>query len=511
MKTTITRFVVLSIALLFTSASFAYDVVIDGIAYNIDKDTKTAEVTINLKDNKKTPYSGSVTIPSSISYDGMTFYVTSIGGQAFSYSDLTSVIIPNSIVTIKTRAFYCCTSLTEICIPNSVTKIDREAFAGCSKLTSLIIPNSITKIERETFAGCSKVTSITIPNSVTCIGIKAFSFCSSLTEITIPSSVTCIESGVFTGCYSITEIYSLNPTPPTIDYFGFDLTDDDPDPFCSISKVDSKLYVPEESVEKYKSAGSWSQFKNILAIGSTYEEEEPTDSSVKVGDIYYKVDRETMTAEVIGKKKEEDSYPYGYTLTIPSSITYDGLTFSVTSIGSHAFEGCYRLGRINIPNSLTSIGYGAFQCCEYLHDIIIPDAVTTIGDAVFIDCLFLQTITLGRSVTSIGRDPFTCCDSLRELYSLNPTPPAISFRSYNYTYKVPLYVPDESVEKYKTADGWSTFEKILPIGATSIEQVAPTSSQPSTLYDLSGKEVTAPRAGQIVIKKQGGKTVKYKM
>ena len=83
----------------------ADDCQVDGIYYNLDTSRKTAEVTVN----SDSGYSGRVNIPSSVSYDGTSYSVTSIGEKAFSYcDDLTSVTIPNSVTSIGYMAFYCC-------------------------------------------------------------------------------------------------------------------------------------------------------------------------------------------------------------------------------------------------------------------------------------------------------------------------------------------------------------------------------------------------------------------
>ena len=93
------------------------------------------------------------------------------------------------------------------------------------------------------------------------------------------------------------------------------------------------------------------------------------------------------------------SYYYGYTeptgsLTIPSSVSYGGNSYSVTSIGSHAFDYCEGLTSVTIGNSVTTIGDCAFERCSGLTSITIPNSVTTIGDWAFNLCSGLTSITI---------------------------------------------------------------------------------------------------------------------
>ena len=131
----------------------AYDCKVDGIYYNLNSSSKTAEVTY--KSSSDRGYSGRVNIPSSVSYDGTSYSVTSIGGSAFSDCyGLTSITIPNSVTIIGSDAFSYCSGLTSVTIPNSVTSIGSYAFNNCSGLTSVTIPNSVTSIGGYAFSGC---------------------------------------------------------------------------------------------------------------------------------------------------------------------------------------------------------------------------------------------------------------------------------------------------------------------------------------------------------------------
>lgn len=82
------------------------------------------------------------------------------------------------------------------------------------------------------------------------------------------------------------------------------------------------------------------------------------------------------------------------------------------SIGTDAFNYCYSLTSITIPDSITSIGDYVFHDCYSLASIIIPNGVTSIGEKAFYDCYSLASITIPNNVTSIGMDAFNYCSSL---------------------------------------------------------------------------------------------------
>ena len=137
---------------------------------------------------------------------------------------------------------------------------------------------------------------------------------------------------------------------------------------------------------------------------------------VKIGDLYYNLNAENKTAEVTYIwNNSQWGYNYGWTITtadIPASIIYYGNSYSVTSIGDHAFSNQEKLTSITIPNSVTSIGSYAFSSCSGLTSIDIPNSVTSIGDYAFYGCTGLTSITIPNSVTSIGNGAFYGCTGL---------------------------------------------------------------------------------------------------
>lgn len=145
----------------------------------------------------------SITIPDS---------VITIGRNAFQgCTNLISVTIGNGVTTIDHGAFNNCYHLANITIPNSVTTIGDYAFQGCTNLSSIDIPNSVITIGYYAFSKCSNLTNVTIGDSVTAIGNYAFCDCTNLTSITIPDSVTLIGNFAFSGCSGLKSITLINP------------------------------------------------------------------------------------------------------------------------------------------------------------------------------------------------------------------------------------------------------------------------------------------------------------
>lgn len=150
--------------------------------------------------------------------------VAAIGSFAFKdRSDLTGIVIPDSVIEIGYQAFFGCTGLTSIVIPNTVNRISSSAFSGCTGLADengfgilrgvlfcytgvggdIVIPNSVTVIGESAFEGCKGLTSVIIPVSVTVIEWGAFRNCECLTSVTIGKRVTTIGSSVFDGCHRL--------------------------------------------------------------------------------------------------------------------------------------------------------------------------------------------------------------------------------------------------------------------------------------------------------------------
>ena len=392
----------------------------------------------------------SITIPDSI---------TSIGNLAFCYCiNLTSITIGNSVTTFGDWTFYNCTGLTEInfnatamndpsfsrflfCfagdnadgitvnIGANVTKIPAWLFWTDSSEYSPDISSVIfaegsicTSIGSCAFGHCNNLTSITIPDSVTNIGDYAFSDCNSLTSITIPDSVTTIGDCAFQGCSSLTSIIfngTIEQWNNIVKESNWNNNTGEYTIYCTdgeIAKDGTITYYPTYSQGlAYSDNGDGTC--TITGKGTC------TDT-----DIYIPEEIDGYKVTSIGAYAFEFCFSLT-SITIPDSVTSisiyafyncSSLTIitipdSVTSIGDWAFSNCSSLTSITIPNSVTSIGWGAFDDCSSLTSITIPDGVTSIGNSAFFGCSSLTSITIPGSVTSIGELAFYNCSSLTSI------------------------------------------------------------------------------------------------
>lgn len=168
---------------------------------------------------------------------------------------------------------------------------------------------------------------------------------------------------------------------------------------------------------------------------------------------------------------------------------------SIKTIEFKSFSDCNKLTtEINLPN-LTTINYGAFKNtgitkitnlgnitnlngygggdgqngifmnCSSLYYIDLPKGLEVIGDRTFQGCSSIVSLTLYDKISNIGAFSFYNCKSLKELVIKTVTPPSLGANAFTGTHsELKIYVPNESVEAYKTATNWNAYvSKIHPL------------------------------------------------
>ena len=199
----------------------------------------------------------------------------------------------------------------------------------------------------------------------------------------------------------------------------------------------------------------------------------------KSGNFYYNITSSNTVEVTSGDTK------YSGNVVIPLSVTYNDITYNVTSIGENAFYGCSLLNGIDIPNSVTSIGSYVFEYCTSLTSVTIPNSVTSIGNGAFSFCSSLTSVTIPNSVTSIGSQAFSFCSSLTSvtipesvtsigdwafehcygfdaIYANKMSPPSIGVGVFAESTPV-CYVPCGAKAAYEASDWASQVRKFVEL------------------------------------------------
>ena len=426
----------------FTVGNFTYTVTDDEKHY------------VSVGQNSENAPSGAVVIPSSVTYETMTYTVTSIANSGFgANSAITGVTLPNTLTSIGDYAFQGCSSLASFSVPASVTTIGSDVFYLCSIPTftfeasntaiacNAVIPctdhlflyRDVNREGYELTTGAIKA--LTIGANVTTIYTDMFNGCTLLSsiEFSAATGLTSIGNYAFNNCGTFVPEPEADPVPnlTTIDLSNTNVTSIGDNAFSACNKL-TTITLPStlQTIGNYafygcSSLASFSVPGSVTTIGT---------------EAFYTCSIPTFTFEASNKKITcnavipctdhlflyRDVNREGYELTT-GAIKALTIGANVTTIYTNMFNGCTLLSSIDFSaaTGLTSIGNYAFYSCgnhvpeqgeDPVPNLTAIDLsntkVTSIGECAFNSCSKLETITLPSTLTSIGDYAFQDCRSL---------------------------------------------------------------------------------------------------
>ena len=449
------------------------EIKINGIWYLLDIDKQEAMV-IRSQDEE---YSDEIIIQPSFFHEGITYSVTRIGEKAFWGCYIYSVVIPDSIMKIESKAFECCWELeiirissieawcniefngpysnpltyaknlyineehvTDLIIPSTVPIIKDHTFSYCEGLTSVTILDGVTKIGEGAFIYCTNIESVTFSESVVSIGKSAFEYCINLITINLSNGVINIGDRAFDRCHKLVSVIGGNRLKSIgngafnecRDLTSFDISDNVEiiGDYAFYDCYSLGVIIPHNLVSIGKSAFYKCCLDSITipeslvnidkcAFKGCYYDCESLEIIVEEGNPIYD-SRENCNAIIETKSN---------TLIIGCDTTK--IPNSIISIGDEAFSDWDNLYSITIPHGVKSIGKEAFGNCYKLCSVIIPDSVIKIEGSAFNNCYNLGGVYI-NSLESWCKIDFSTGGPFRRM------------RQYETTF---LYVNGKSVSE----------------------------------------------------------------
>ena len=384
------------LCMLYAGSMFADEVVIDGVTYDLDTNSKTAKVLSVSQDAE------SITIPAIVTYEKENYEVTGLEYDVTFAGNinLKSVTIEMSLDEVPNSFFEGCTKLSSVKLPESVTFIGYLSFSGCESLTSLsFLPKSVTKVASMAFYKCTGLEEIVIRKGVTYTS-DAFDGCSGVASVIIEA----VESNVFIGNGGFTSLKSVRiedcdaplsvslPDDAPIEelyigrniVLGFNKTN-----LRTVTFGEKVTYVPEGMFDGASALSSVNWGNNIKWIGAR------AFYGANLVDLSLPANVDSLAAEAF-----DENHALA-TVKLPSSLRYFGGSFSGSVISE-----------IELPESL--VYFGGLHDCDSLKRVVIPDGVRDIGG--LSSCKTLREVVIGKNVEYIGGAFFENSKKVQDIY-----------------------------------------------------------------------------------------------
>lgn len=370
---------------------------------------------------------------------------TTIGDEAF--YDCGAITFANIMAkTIGASALENCATKEPAKFEITADTIRDNAFTGCSKMEDAVLGESLKSIGNSAFKDCASLKGIIIPDSVASIGGRCFSGCETLAYAKIGAGVSVIPDEAFNNCKSLPEI----TIPKTVERIGNNVF-----PGCFAL---TDVTIADRETE--------------LKLGSNVKS--PMFSSCPLKSVY-----------------------------IGGNITYG----TSADDGYSPFYRNTSLETVRITDRETEISENEFYGCASLKSVSMGDGIDTIGKYAFSGCSALESFSFGTGLKSIGDEAFSDCTGMKKLVSKTAVPPVCGSQALDdiNKWECTLYVPQASLEDYKSAAQWKEFFFL----ETGIKNVPNTSSSAteSARYSTDGTRIASPQKGINIIRMSDG-TVK---
>ena len=537
----------------FVLVSKAASFTVDGIHYYTIDDERAAVNVESQWDSENSQmiyhyYTGSLTIPSTVTYQEKTYKVTRV--DLWGCSELTSISLPPTLEEIQEGGFADCSQLTQITLPESLKKIGGFAFQSCDNIKEITIPASVQEIGQDAFtlSGVEKLVikdlaawcSVKKPGGFISSNTKVFLNEEEIKDLVIPDGVKIIEPNTFNGFKSIETV----TVPADVDSIGDNA-------FLGCTNI-TKVTAHD--------VASWCgiHFGNtmILQTGTAIRLSNP----VSISQNLY-IGNERLTELVIPEGVEEIGYSAFYRCL---GITEVSLPSTLKKVGANAFADCtdirivnvtslrdyclidfgnpganpfqdymmnraftwmlingdylYDQGALRIPEGLTEIKPSSFAKVDNNSTVIIPASVSKIGSYAFYTSINrLYKVYINGHISDMGEYAFGSCPYIGSLYVNDANPDSIPANAFynnyvynsvsgqtlsqDYNYKnTKLMVPVGSKEKYEATAGWKLFQNIEEMDFSKVQGIKEDASGVKESYTLDGRQAT-PSAGVIIIER----------
>ena len=437
--------------------------------------------------------------------------VTEIGEDAFCFSSLESVTLPNGLISIGVEAFEYCRALQAIDIPQSVSTIGESCFASCSQLTSvtlhqgnltqiaddvftgsgitsIVIPSGVTSIGSSAFSGCHSLQSVTLPNGLTTIGSSAFSYCEVLESLDIPSSVSELGSSFAQYCTQLATVTLHEGNLTEISDYAFwysGITSINiPE---GVTKIGDYAFYNCTSLETVlipstmKTLGN-NAFNQCNALNEvTFLSEEELSFTFSnwnlLSNIFHKASGKIGVLKLPLGSQFANKYPAiagQFTsvvemLMIGTKITVDEHNYRILTLPEGDTNGTVQLGAgFDNPGYEYDV-YGEVTIADKVNFTYGDDTytfdVTTLGEGSFVSAYSLGGITIPAAITLIKKEAIYDCPYLERVYVKSETPCTLEEDAFKEIYRnCMLVVPAGCKTAYQNSSWGSVFTKIKELG-----------------------------------------------